>query len=428
MSFRKCLRIVKNAFRMYGIYFRRNLYLTITISVSLLMFLGFAMYMDIELANQEQSYRRIQSNYIEVNCFNQATTEEFNQLFHSNRRLALQHHFGSCELINEDGEKLDAGCNLLASQQFISGISIRNGMDYLGGAEASNAFCYDTFELLCGRGQYRAANEAIISEDFSSLIASKPEDALGKHIVIGLSGPSQVYVVVGVYHTTQTETRLNKESFQQLNAGINPEKSMLFTVFLPENALIEIEHPTDLYLFFQNQVEYREIMKKLQKYDAAHQVEEKMYAYRTPSENEDSFEFDQANNTRTKALIMILVAVLAGISVFGTMENSISARKTEIGIKKALGAGDGAIMFEFLVENIITSIVAMLFSICLVSLALLAYTYYQRRFLAMDFVVWVYPSTIWLFLCYAFSSILGFSLIPAFRATQVNIIDTIRES
>lgn len=46
----------------------------------------------------------------------------------------------------------------------------------------------------------------------------------------------------------------------------------------------------------------------------------------------------------------------------------------------------------------------------------------------MDFVVWIYPSTIWLFLCYAFSSILGFSLIPAFRATQVNIIDTIREA
>ena len=81
-----------------------------------------------------------------------------------------------------------------------------------------------------------------------------------------------------------------------------------------------------------------------------------------------------------------------------------------------------------LVKNIITSFVAMLFSICLVSLPLLAYTFYQRRILIMDFVVWIYPSTIWLFLCYAFSSILGFSLIPAFRATQVNVIDTIREA
>ena len=428
MSFRKGWRIVKNAFRMYGIYFRRNLYLTISISISLLMFLGFAMYMDIELANEEKSYSRIQSNYIVVQSSDQATTNELIQLFHDNDRLTLHHHIGSCELLKDDGKKIDATCNFLASQQFVSGISLRSGMDKLGGAEPSNAFCYDKYELLCGRDRYNAANEIIVSDEFSSLIAPKPEEALGKHIVIGLSGPSQVYVIVGVYRTTLAETRGNHAAFQRINAGNSSENNMVFTVFLPEDALDGIEHSSDLYLFFDYQSSHRGIIKKLQKYDAAHLTDEKSYSYSTPKYNEYCLASDQATNTRTKALIMILVAVLAGISVFGTMENSISARKTEIGIKKALGAGDGAIMFEFLVENIITAFVAMLFSICLVSLALLAYTFYQRRILIMDFVVWIYPSTIWLFLCYAFSSILGFSLIPAFRATQVNIIDTIREA
>ena len=39
----------------------------------------------------------------------------------------------------------------------------------------------------------------------------------------------------------------------------------------------------------------------------------------------------------------------------------------------------------------------------------------------------IFSCTIVLFLCYSFSVVIGFSLIPAYTATQVNIIDTLRD-
>ena len=123
---------------------------------------------------------------------------------------------------------------------------------------------------------------------------------------------------------------------------------------------------------------------------------------------------------------MLIVAVISGISVFGTMQNSIAERKTEIGIKKALGAGDFDIMLGFLIENIVNAVISLVLAIGMASLVSLIYCYYQRHILLNDYAVCVYPSTIVRFASFAFSIIIGFSLIPAYHATQVNVIDTIR--
>jgi len=128
-----------------------------------------------------------------------------------------------------------------------------------------------------------------------------------------------------------------------------------------------------------------------------------------------------------KAVLMLIIAVISGISVFGTMVNSVADRRKEIGIKKALGASDGDVMLGFVIENMINSIIAIIFAVAMASVAFIIYAYYERQVVKIEYVVKFYPLTVVLFICYAISVIIGFSLIPAYSATQVNIIDTLRD-
>lgn len=424
MSASKFVRLLKNSLHMYSVYFKKNLYLTITIAVSLLLFLSVALFMDYKYANVEKSYSRIQDNYIVVSTDDSGKLNTLKDALNA-YNFVIQYHVFGTGYIENDSNSVDIDYNIIASNKFYSNLWLNSGLN--DGLDLSNSYGYEKYSLIYGRDIFYSPFEIVVSKTYAALLAEDPQDSLGKQITMGINGPDQIFTIVGIYDDTLSETRMNKVVFDCLKANQPPKDTLVFTVFTSEE-LFEYDKniSANVYVFFNNDVECNNISDALIELNSSSDADNLKYPYIKPIDKLNELKIEYASSTILKSIMMIVVSVISGISVFGTMQNSISDRKREIGIKKALGASNSDIMLSFLFENIITALLSILVATGLACLISEIVCFYERKILLTDFIIKIYPNTIVLFLCYSLSSILGFSLIPAYNATQVNIIDTIR--
>ena len=120
------------------------------------------------------------------------------------------------------------------------------------------------------------------------------------------------------------------------------------------------------------------------------------------------------------AAVSAISLVVGGIGVMNIMLVSITERTREIGIRKALGAKTGTIMFQFLTESIILCLIGGVIGLLLgvAGAALVSYI--------MKVPLFVEPSTI--LLAVGFSSAIGiiFGVYPAKRAANLPPIEALR--
>lgn len=120
------------------------------------------------------------------------------------------------------------------------------------------------------------------------------------------------------------------------------------------------------------------------------------------------------------AAVSAISLVVGGIGVMNIMLVSITERTREIGIRKALGAKTGTIMFQFLTESIILCLIGGLIGF-LLGVALAALVSH-----IMNVPLTVQPSTV--ALAVGFSSAIGiiFGVYPARRAAKMPPIEALR--
>lgn len=120
------------------------------------------------------------------------------------------------------------------------------------------------------------------------------------------------------------------------------------------------------------------------------------------------------------AAVSAISLVVGGIGVMNIMLVSITERTREIGIRKALGAKTGTIMFQFLTESIILCLIGGTIGL-LLGVAVAAFVSY-----IMAVPLTVEPSTI--VLAVGFSSAIGiiFGVYPARRAAKMPPIEALR--
>ncbi|MBR5201648.1 MAG: ABC transporter permease [Clostridia bacterium] len=120
------------------------------------------------------------------------------------------------------------------------------------------------------------------------------------------------------------------------------------------------------------------------------------------------------------AAVSAISLVVGGIGVMNIMLVSITERTREIGIRKALGAKTGTIMFQFLTESIILCLIGGVIGL-LLGVASAAFVSF-----IMKVPLTVQPSTI--ALAVGFSSAIGiiFGVYPARRAAKMPPIEALR--
>ena len=133
-------------------------------------------------------------------------------------------------------------------------------------------------------------------------------------------------------------------------------------------------------------------------------------------------EVDQllANWTVVLASIAGISLLVGGIGIFSVMQISISERVYEIGLRKAIGATDGAIFGQFLIESVSLSLVGGLFGTAL------GYGITMLAGQAFEDGLSVSPSALVLAASFAIAIGLAAGVYPALRASRLTPVDAIR--
>lgn len=121
----------------------------------------------------------------------------------------------------------------------------------------------------------------------------------------------------------------------------------------------------------------------------------------------------------------MLALVVGGFSIVNTMIMSVSERTKEIGIKKALGASNGAIAREYTTE---AGVIGVLGGIIGIALGVLTITLINSKTAKNGAEIFLLDTS-YLVGVAVFSLVLGVlaGLIPAFRAARMRAVDAIRE-
>jgi putative ABC transport system permease protein len=401
--------------------------MTISVAVSFFLFLAAALFMDFSYATYSSGTKRIQSNRIYINTQDESVANKIATELKSYNVVENMHCSAQGFMETTTGLQLRVSYNIIELQNGF-GDYIHSGLEMYGDTDSANEHSFEKYKVIYGSIEKLSYENVAISEEFAKIMYQNPKDAVGNKIVVKYDGADVICTVVAVYSEILTETRLNKDISNCIKSGEEPsdDEDMITTIIASQDTFKNVPVDSyDIYVYYP-----KESYDVVNSYMTTLSSDES-YRYKFSYYTKDSIQIDNdeewMSNMQVKSILLLVVAIISGISICGTMVNSISERKKEIGIKKALGASDGKIMVGFVYENIINCLVAIVIAIALASMVLLAYVYYQRQVLMIDYQVRVYGQTVMLFLIYAFSSVFGFSLLPAYSATQVNIIDTLRD-
>lgn len=134
---------------------------------------------------------------------------------------------------------------------------------------------------------------------------------------------------------------------------------------------------------------------------------------------------------RTKATIAMAMLLLLGVNLYSCFTNALADRRFEISVKRALGASRWAVIRQFLYESLLIMVTNILISIGLVTFILVAYKRYfeatvTRLSDTQTWTVYLSPYTFGIFAVCAVTLTVVFSLLFAYKSTQVEIVQYLK--
>jgi len=154
--------------------------------------------------------------------------------------------------------------------------------------------------------------------------------------------------------------------------------------------------------------------------DASFNYKENAFSVFNMGDMISSFESITGMMTLLLAGIAAISLVVGGIGIMNMMLVSVTERRSEIGLRKALGATPLTIQAQFIIESIFLSLIGG--AAGLVVGALIAYL--AAGFIGTGFTI--APTTVYIAL--GFSAAVGilFGFMPARKASRLNPIDALR--
>ncbi len=281
----------------------------------------------------------------------------------------------------------------------------------------------NNYSVVVGRGflpadfkQYRQV--AIVDTDAAQSLFLK-ENPIGKVLEIGRTA----YTVVGLAEQKRTsEPVINTLEDYNLYMGESGG-----TVFVPVNQwpnLYRYEEPMSLCLKARSTDAMTRAGQRATKLvnKALGLGEKSDYKYQSNDISQQARKLQELSNATNMQLVWIasISLLVGGIGVMNIMLVSVTERTREIGLKKAIGAQESRILFQFLTEAaVLTSLGGILGVIAGIVMAKVI-----SRLTETPMAVSI-PASV---LAVVFSMLIGvvFGLLPAYKAARMNPIEALR--
>lgn len=256
--------------------------------------------------------------------------------------------------------------------------------------------------LLDGRWlQPGDTNQLIINNYLHSL---EPDIKMGDTIQLKLDGRESLWQVVGVVKTVGNiaQAYANYDHFVTLTRDIDMASSIQVTL-LENDAAVQDEMA-------------QQIEKQLT--DSGHRVSGSFTNHEQRSQSETFFDI-----VAVQLLIMAALMVLVGgFGLMGTMSLNVIERTREIGVMRAVGASDTAILQIFITEGVLIGLLSWFFGLALaIPLGAVLSETVGIRFLnaPLNYTFSLSGALIWLFMMILLS--IGATYFPAQQAVQMTI-------
>lgn len=237
----------------------------------------------------------------------------------------------------EGVNKATAATNMGSSDQMYGSLS------FFGKTSDANITSYEISDVTLEYGKwFEKANDKkkqiVLNEQTAKNLFDDPKDAIGK----GISFNEEVYEVIGV--TQSSNSLLDMSSYYCFVSKYNIEESTKSDYIWQVNFTVDPSYNTDEV--------FEQVKDRLAK---NHPELEGEYEVYDPSDEIKLMSSIIGGITTFVTAITSIALFVGGVGVMNIMYVSVTERKREIGIRRAIGAKPRSILLQFLFEAIIVT-------------------------------------------------------------------------
>lgn len=200
------------------------------------------------------------------------------------------------------------------------------------------------------------SKECLVSVKFANDLYGNFERCLGKKIKLTVRHEEFDFTIVGIVE--------HKSGIME-NIAVDYLPQMIYMPYKTMQTCIGSDKLTQISVKF-NDNEGRESIKEI--VDDLNETKHTNLVTYTDLSDQQAELYGIFNTVSTILIIIAGISlIVAGMSVMTTMLSTVTERKRDIGIKKAIGATYFDIFFEYLTEAVIIGIVGAMFGICIVA-------------------------------------------------------------